>query len=340
MAGWVKLHRSLAEHPRFGDPAWVSVWVYLLIHATHKPREVMFNGEIITLKPGQLVTGRRVISEKTGVHESKCKRLLTVLESDQQIARVRGSKSSLISILNWDEYQEFGQANDQQMTSKRPAGDQQVTTIQECKNIKNVRRVHSASADAVREREGYRTRKKRMLTGKRLETFERFWKAFAYPKGKAEAADAWLDIPELTQGLVNTICAAAEAEAKRRPDLIAAGRTPKWAQGWISGRRWEDGHDPVFPGTTRATTSANPLPDYDPIPLGPNMEPLDWKDRLNRLLDEIEGDNNRDRVKQWRKAATWRDVPPSLAEEIDRQVKAENHKRWMEARKEAGAITT
>ena len=97
---------------------------------------------------------------------------------------------------------------------------------------------YSASGDAASGE--YVTRKKRKLTGKRLQTFNRFWKAFAYPKGKAEAADAWLDIPSLTDALVETICKAAEREAKARKDLIANGKTPKMAQGWISGRRWED----------------------------------------------------------------------------------------------------
>lgn len=96
--------------------------------------------------------------------------------------------------------------------------------------------------------EPYMTRRKRQLHGKRLAAFNRFWRAFAYTRGKAEAADAWLDIPELTDALVGKIIAAAEREAASRADLTAAGRTPKMAQGWLSGRRWEDGEDLEEPG--------------------------------------------------------------------------------------------
>lgn len=84
------------------------------------------------------------------------------------------------------------------------------------------------------------TRKKRKLTGKRLAAFERFWEAFADKRGKAEAADAWLDIPSLTDAIVLDIINGAKGYAKRRHDLLAIGQTPKMAQGWISGRRWED----------------------------------------------------------------------------------------------------
>lgn len=88
--------------------------------------------------------------------------------------------------------------------------------------------------------ECYLTHAKRPLKGLRLETFNRFWQAFAYARGKAEAADAWLDIPGYSEALAIRIIAAAEREAAGRPDLVAAGRTPKMAQGWLSGRRWED----------------------------------------------------------------------------------------------------
>jgi hypothetical protein len=96
----------------------------------------------------------------------------------------------------------------------------------------------------------YLTAKKRHLTGKRLENFERFWTAFDYRKGKAHAADAWLDIPELTNGLVLQIIAAAEREAAARPDIAAAGRVPIYPQGWISGRRWEDEPESAAPART------------------------------------------------------------------------------------------
>lgn len=92
----------------------------------------------------------------------------------------------------------------------------------------------------LKNSEYFLTRKKKKLTGKRLETFNTFWEKFDYKKGKAEAADSWLDIPELTIALCEKINSAAEIEAKRRPELELAGKTPKMAQGWLTSRRWED----------------------------------------------------------------------------------------------------
>ena len=105
----------------------------------------------------------------------------------------------------------------------------------------------SASSDASHENEVWISKKKRRLDGKRLETFKTFWTAFDYQKGRAEAIDSWLNIPSLTLALVNQIVAAAKAEARARPGLIAERRTPKMAQGWLTARRWEDEPLPSSP---------------------------------------------------------------------------------------------
>jgi hypothetical protein len=91
----------------------------------------------------------------------------------------------------------------------------------------------------VGEERSYSTKSGKKLKGKQLEMFEAFWKAFDYKKGRAEAADAWLAI-KVTPDLLGSILGAAMREAKDRPALVAAGRTPKMAQGWLSARRWED----------------------------------------------------------------------------------------------------
>lgn len=86
----------------------------------------------------------------------------------------------------------------------------------------------------------YETARGRKLTGDKLVWFKKFWQAFAYPHGKAKAADSWLDIKGLDEKLAKEIIAGARREAKRRPELVAKDRTPKWAQGWLTERRWED----------------------------------------------------------------------------------------------------
>lgn len=99
----------------------------------------------------------------------------------------------------------------------------------------------SAADQASGNGNAYITKRKRKLNGWKLEAFNEFWGAFGLKKGKAEAADAWLDIPNLNRRTVeDCILPAARKEARLRTNLIAQGKTPKWAQGWLAGRRWED----------------------------------------------------------------------------------------------------
>lgn len=129
MEGWIKLHRKILDNPIVcKDADHMAVWVYLLLHATHEDRQALFKGEKIVLHPGQLITGRLKIAAKLSVNESKVKRILTEFKNDQQIDQQPSNRNSLITILHWDDYQKSDQQTDQQMTSKRPADDQQVTT--------------------------------------------------------------------------------------------------------------------------------------------------------------------------------------------------------------------
>jgi hypothetical protein len=92
----------------------------------------------------------------------------------------------------------------------------------------------------------YLTKNRKKLRGELLDRFNRFWEAYDYRKGKAEAADAWLakvpwtKSPEQNNALLARILVAAEFEALQRPAKVAIGTTPIYPEGWLSGRRWED----------------------------------------------------------------------------------------------------
>lgn len=148
MEGWIKLHRKMLENPIVcKDADYLAVWVYLLLKASHGICPMVFKGEKIMLQPGQLITGRLKIAADLSVNESKVKRILNAFKTDQQIDQQASNKNSLITILNWDSYQKSDQQNGQQMTSERPASDQQVTTNKNVKNEKNEKNVENKTSN-------------------------------------------------------------------------------------------------------------------------------------------------------------------------------------------------
>jgi len=106
MDGWIKLHRKMIDKGWYRKPEHKSVWIHLLLIANHKPKEAWFNGKTITVQPGQLITGRKKLSKELNINEFKISRILLYFEkSAHQIAQQKTGQGSLITILNWDEYQ-------------------------------------------------------------------------------------------------------------------------------------------------------------------------------------------------------------------------------------------
>jgi hypothetical protein len=135
--GYIKLWRKMMDNPLFEKPAYFTVWVKMLLLATHKPIASYFNGAKITLKPGQFISGRKKLSKITGVTESTVYRVLKRLEIEQQIEQVSSNASSLFTIVNWEDYQASEQQNEQQTNNKRTTNEQPTNTKQEVKEVKN-----------------------------------------------------------------------------------------------------------------------------------------------------------------------------------------------------------
>lgn len=132
MEGWIKIHRKMLDNPIIcKDSDYLSVWIYLLLNATHKEIPALFKKEKIILQPGQLLTGRKTISKQLKISESKIYRIIKDFKSEQQIEQQTSNQNSLITILNWNRYQESEQQNEQQMNNKRTTSEHK----QECNNI-------------------------------------------------------------------------------------------------------------------------------------------------------------------------------------------------------------
>lgn len=136
--GWISLHRKLMEKGYYNKSQYVHLWVHLLLLASYKDKEFMTNGKIILLKEGQFVTGRKLLSQATGIPESTVEDILKLYENEQQIQQQKTTKYRLITIVNWVEHQYDN--------SKATAKQQQADTINKDNKEKN-RAVAIAPAD-------------------------------------------------------------------------------------------------------------------------------------------------------------------------------------------------
>lgn len=103
--GWIKIHRKLLSNPLLSKPIWAWLWVVLLLKTNHKKKQIIWNGQNIVIESGQFITGRKQLSEESGIPESTIERILSYLESEHQIGQQKTTKYRLITILNWNKYQ-------------------------------------------------------------------------------------------------------------------------------------------------------------------------------------------------------------------------------------------
>jgi DNA-binding transcriptional regulator YhcF (GntR family) len=129
--GYVKLYRSITKKAWYKKSEYVHLFCHLLLKASHSGFETWFNGISKILQPGQLVTGRKKLSEETGINEHKIDRILKTFESEQQIEQQKTNTSRLITILNWIVYQKSEQQIKQPLSNGCATTEQQLSTIQE-----------------------------------------------------------------------------------------------------------------------------------------------------------------------------------------------------------------
>ena len=156
-SGWIKLYRQLQD-------CWIwldkepfdkrSAWVDLLLTANHSEKKILFNGELITIKRGQILTSVRKLSAKWKWSVNKVYRFLKLLESDEMLQKESDKDRTLLTIVNYSIFQccEYTNGNSNgntngnsdEYTSETPAETPTNTPTehkQEDKNNKNEKNV-------------------------------------------------------------------------------------------------------------------------------------------------------------------------------------------------------
>lgn len=145
--GWVKIHRKIWDNPLSKKPKYLSVWLYLLCMANHQDNQFIFNNKKQICKKGQILTGRKQIAENTGICQGTIETILNYLETQHQIQQQKTNKFRLISVLNYNQYQEVQQHFQQQTDNKLTTNLQQTDTNNNDNNVKNVKNEKNTLAE-------------------------------------------------------------------------------------------------------------------------------------------------------------------------------------------------
>lgn len=146
--GWIKLHRKILDSDIFTNPNLLKFWIWCLCKATHEPIKQRVGLQVVELKPGQFIFGREKAALELGMTKATAYRYLMRLQDEQILSIKVSSKFSVVNVEKWGFYQsrerQGEQVNEQQVSNKRAANEQQVSTnkndkkYKECKEEKNM----------------------------------------------------------------------------------------------------------------------------------------------------------------------------------------------------------
>lgn len=149
MAGWIKVYRDLQDHWLAQDMEKLGRWTSLLLMATHEDKKVLVGNQLIELKRGQLIASNSFLAERWNTSERTVLRFLELLESDSMLHRCTHRKVTILTICNYDSYQEKrkGKGTDIR-TDDAPMTHRKVT---ENKNIEEYKEIYNTNSARTHE---------------------------------------------------------------------------------------------------------------------------------------------------------------------------------------------
>lgn len=119
--GFVKIHRKLVRWGWYQDNVVKGVFLHLLLTASYKETEWMGR----TIHKGQVVVGTQSMAAELGFTRQQIRTAISKLRSTNEITTESTNKYTIVTLINWEEYQladEFPTSKTtSNLTNKQPA---------------------------------------------------------------------------------------------------------------------------------------------------------------------------------------------------------------------------
>jgi hypothetical protein len=217
--GYIKLWRKSIESPLWQNQTVWRLFEWCLLKASYTDHIQIVGYQQVTLKPGELIFGRKKAALETGLTEQNIRTALSVLQLTNTLTIKVTNKYSIIQIQKWEIYQDANHQSNQQnvtpVTNNQPATNQQLTTNKkDKKDKKDKNNIYMVQ-------------------------FEEFWKLYPRKVNKAKAQKAFLGLKP-TEKLFKTIMASLDKAKESREWVKEEGQYIPHPTTWLNGKRWED----------------------------------------------------------------------------------------------------
>ena len=280
--GLVFIERGILDHPSFKAEDFTEreAFLWFIFEASYQDRVVRTNRGKVALKRGQLTASSRFMAQKWGWKEPRVRRFLNRLKNDAMIDAVSDAAQTVITICNYEKYQNFTEYRDtkttQQTTRERRSKDAvatQTITPEETPEVTPEVTPEESCKPIAKQKINSRVKSPAIT----CPDFERFWKL--YPR-KASQKRAKTSFNKAIKGGVTAqviIDGVIAFKQELERTKIEEEYLPYPAT-WLNEERWTDEYTTDHTSTSRKdrkTTQSERL-----HALGQAL----WK--------EIEGDNS------------------------------------------------
>lgn len=108
MNGWISIYRQIQDCEIWDSDEpydFRSAWIFLLLNANHRDKDIVFNYKPMTICRGQYLTSVRKLAEHWHWSKDRVLKYLRLLEELKMIQRDSDSQRTVITIVNYGIYQ-------------------------------------------------------------------------------------------------------------------------------------------------------------------------------------------------------------------------------------------
>lgn len=119
--GWIKIHRNITENPMyFSEPfTRMQAWIDLLLVANYRDSVIYVRGNKVDVKRGQIAKSQDFFATRWKWSRGKVIRFLDELQKCGQIVQQKSNVITLISLVNYEYYQQDGTTDEPQTDSRQ-----------------------------------------------------------------------------------------------------------------------------------------------------------------------------------------------------------------------------
>lgn len=216
MEGAILISRALIDSEVFSSEKLLKIWIWLLIKANFKERTIPIRigqgQSMVTIKRGQVLFGRMSAEDELFIDGSTIYKCIKRLEKLKNIEINSNSHYSIITICNYDHYQDF---NNYKVAAKEQPKSSQVTAKEQPSNTPN--------KDNNDNKDKY------------TNEFLSFWSAYPIKEEKKKAFSLW----QKTKNKPAIELILEKIELQKKSDKWQKGFIPMPAT-YINNARWDD----------------------------------------------------------------------------------------------------